>query len=215
MLVHRAVLFREGLGTILERDHRFELVARCACEDQTIEKVGQLQPDVILLDAGKRGTSWWVEAGQRMNELAPRTKIILLTYPRKAIDPVLILKSGARAFIDKDALAEELISAIIEVHLGNLVILPPNSNKILEAFGLKAAQSKTAESDYLVPLTRQEKRVLTLVAECKTNKEIGEALLISERTVKEHLRWIMTKLHVHNRAQIVALALGKGAGNSR
>jgi DNA-binding NarL/FixJ family response regulator len=106
---------------------------------------------------------------------------------------------------------EDLIRAIILVHSGGLTIFPTVSDKILDAFTQVEEESGVDKLEFDADLTEREKQVLTMMAQGKTNKEIGEVLFISENTVKGHLRWIMAKLHVRNRQQAVALAVGKVA----
>jgi two-component system NarL family response regulator len=208
VLVHRGELFREGLAAILEREPTIELVSRFTSGIEAIEKVGQLQPDIILLNKGEWGYTW-AEATRRISKLAPKAKIILLTYPWDYHDPLAMLKSGARAFISKDVEVENLIRAIAQVHSGELVIFPPVSDKIIEAFACQEEEPSPDKTNYDADLTEREKQVLAMMAQGKTNKEIGEALFISENTVKVHMSRILAKLHVRNRQQAVALTVGK------
>jgi DNA-binding NarL/FixJ family response regulator len=212
MLVHRARLFQEGVASVLERQPNLEVVSKFTNETEAIEKVGLLQPDVILLDEGFGGVSWWAEATKQMSKLAPKAKIILLTYPWTAAkDPLAILEAGATAFISKDIEVEDLIRAIALLHTGKLVIFPPMSNKMSAALADRAEEPKAEKAQYDANLSEREKQVLAMAVEGKTNKEISEALLMSEHTVRIHMRWIMAKLQVRNRAQVVALAVGKAA----
>jgi len=206
MLVHRGELFREGLAAILEREPNLEVVSKFTSGLEAIERVSQLQPDIILLNKGEWGYTW-AEATRRMSKLAPKAKIIILTYPWDASDPLAIFKSGARAIISKDVEVEDLIRGIVLVHTGGLIIFPPPSDKLFEEFAhQEEAGADKAEQD--ADLTEREKQVLAMVAQGKTNKEIGEALFITENTVKVHMSRILGKLRVRNRQQAVALAVG-------
>jgi DNA-binding NarL/FixJ family response regulator len=208
MLVHRAKLFREGVASILDREPQFEVVATFTSGHEAIEKVDQLQPDVILLDEGAKGCTC-AEATEQMSKLVPNAKIIILTYPWRTTDPIDMLKLGAKAFISKDIAVEELIKGISLVHAGGLVIFSPMTEKIYEALVSQPSEHKMAKPDYYANLTEREKQVMAMAVEGKTNKQIAEGLLMSEHTVSVHMRWIMAKLHVRNRQQIVALAVGK------
>jgi DNA-binding NarL/FixJ family response regulator len=161
----------------------------------------------MLLDERALGISW-AEATLRMNKLAPKAKIIILSYPWKATDPIDVLKSGARGFISKDIEVEDLIRSIGLVHAGGLVIVTPKADKIFESVRNHDESFSNDKADYHAELTEREREVLAMTAQGLTNKEIAEALLMSEHTVKVHLRWIMAKLHVRNRQQVVARAVG-------
>jgi two-component system NarL family response regulator len=208
MLVHRGELFREGLAAILDREPNLEVVSKFTSGIEALESVGQLQPDVILLDTRDWGRTW-AEATRRMSKIVPKAKIIILTYPAEANDPLAILKSGARAFISKDVEVEDLIRGIALVHAGGMIIFPPVSDMLFDAFAQQEEEAGADKAEYDADLTDREKQVLAMMAQGKTNKEIGESLFISENTVKVHMSRILAKLHVRNRQQAVALTVGK------
>jgi DNA-binding NarL/FixJ family response regulator len=207
MLVHHGELFREGMATILEREHRFAIVFKCKSLKEAIENISQLQPDVILLDASDLGNSH--AEIRHIAKLAPKTKIIVLALPWKNKVSLDMIDAGAHAFISKDIDVEDVIRSILIVQAGGLVVFPPLAQDLIAVLKHKPAElAVQPEANYAV-LTEREKQILNMTAQGKTNREISEALGISEHTVKGYMARVLAKLRVHNRQQAISVTAGK------
>jgi DNA-binding NarL/FixJ family response regulator len=207
MLIHHGELFREGLATILAREPKFDVVAKSNCGKDAIELVNQLQPDIILLDAADLGSSR--PEMRRMRKLAPKVRFIILTLPWKHKVSFDIFEEGVSALISKDVDVDNVIRGIVLVHAGALVVFPPMSEECIKAFGHQVEETVKEKAEYDAELTEREKEVLSMSAQGKTNKEISEALSISEHTVKVYMSRILAKLHVRNRQQAAARTAGQ------
>ena len=194
--------FREGLARLLENEPTVELVCICGTGLEAVDSAYKHRPDVVLIDLRLSECSS-VEAIQRIHEGLPKTNIIVLTHPEADDDLVSAARAGAKAYISKDISIETLVKAITLVADGGVVISAPMATRLLAEFG-SLEENKDAEKLYAL-LSKREQTVLSLVAQGSTNREIADALLICENTVKVHLRNIMEKLHARTRQQAVSL----------
>jgi len=209
LVVDRRELFRQGLAFILECEPNIRVVFTCSSAHEGIKKAGELNPDIILLDTELSDCNC-VEATRRICELLPETRIILLTHSEEPHDLLSALMIGARAYISKDVKVEDLIRTIAGVYNGEVIISPPMAQKMLEEFKLLVQSKKTVQGKDAFNLSPREKEVLSLVAKGASNRELANALYITENNVKVHLRKIMEKLQVHSRHQLADLAVDKG-----
>lgn len=209
MLVDRRELFREGLAAILERDPTIEVIARFGSGREAMNQVSILQPDVVITEADMP-EDVYLELRQRIREIPPHTRIIVLTHTTKDFALFRALRLGARAYLTKHIGVDDLLRAIHRVHAGEVIISPPMAVKLLEEFSLLEEKKDAAQADQETILSKREIEVLQLVAAGTTNKEVAEALFISENTVKGHLSRILEKMNARNRQQAVALAMEKG-----
>jgi len=203
-------IFREGLATLLESSPNIEVVSTCSTGFEAIKKAVELNPDVILLDTEIRECEC-TEVAQRIKEVLPEPRIIILTQPYKDLELSSIFKAEATAYITKNIKVGRLIGVIDTVYKGDVCLAPPIAAKLLEEFTFLEKRLEEGLLRYDLGLSKREMEVLTLLAEkSATNKEIASTLFITENTVKAHLSSILEKLHVHNRQQAVALAWEKG-----
>jgi DNA-binding NarL/FixJ family response regulator len=204
-------LWWEGLALLVEkRSADIEVLTICYDAIETIDKANQLKPDVLLLDEEIEGGDCG-EVAQRINELHPEIKIIIVMKPYQDINYASSFKARAKAYINKDITYAGLESSIRHVAKGGVVVISPLvAQKLLEQVA-SYGNAEIARAEYNVGLSKREKEVLALLAEKgTTNKEIAEALHITENTVKAHLSSILEKMQVRNRQQAAILARESG-----
>lgn len=186
----------EGLSAIIGRQPDMAVVAEAANGAEAVQLWQQHQPDVALLDIRMPEVDG-VEAIHRIRHLEPKARVLVLTTFDTDTDVMRAIGAGAQGFLLKDAPREELLAAIRTVHRGGTAIPPALVGKL--AAGISSEV-----------LTGRELEVLTLLAQGRSNKEIGARLFISESTVKTHLRSIFAKLDVLSRTEAIAVATRRG-----
>lgn len=199
MLADDHALVRSGLRSLLELESDIEVVAETANADDTVRRVRGHKPSVLLLDLFMPGRAP-MEAIPDIREASPETKIVVLTMQD---DPAYVkeaFKLGVAGYLIKDAADEDLTTAIRTV-LGGATYLHPSLGA-----RLAAAESGNA-ADPSAVLSPREIEVLQLIALGHTNKEIGEQLFLSVRTVESHRANIQEKLELSSRAELVRWAI--------
>ena len=203
MLVDDQNLVRKGVRSLLELSDEIEVVAESPDGADAIERIPEIQPDVVLLDMrmpGKNGLDVLKELGSR-DEL-PAT-IILTTFD----DDDLVLagiKAGARGYLLKDVSLDDLTGAIKQVAEGQSVVKPAVTQRLLK--GLENVSNEFSSLDRPDPLTERETEILRLMAGGYSNKEIANALDVAEGTVKNHVSNILSKMGVRDRTRAVLKA---------
>jgi DNA-binding NarL/FixJ family response regulator len=206
LIVDDHALFRRGLQMVLEQEPDIEVVGEAADGHEALDKAQELMPDVVLMDVRMPKRSG-IEATQEIKDLLPHAKILMLTISDEEADLYDAIKAGASGYLLKEISIEEVADAIRSVWAGQSRISPSMASKLLTEF---AAMSKRGDERRQVPaprLTDREMEVLQLVAEGLNNREIGQRLFISENTVKNHIRNILEKLHLHSRMEAVVYAV--------
>lgn len=203
LLVDDHEIVRLGLKALLERHPNFEVVAEASTAREAIEKVETLNPDVVVMDIRLPGGSG-IEACEEITERFPHSKVIMLTS--YAEDEMLFsaIRAGAAGYVLKQIGGEDLMRAIEAVGRGEALLDPAVTQRIFQEVR-KAA--KEEEASAFAALTQQEKHVLLLVSEGKTNREIAKALFLGEGTVRNYVSSILSKLGVSNRAEAAAYAV--------
>jgi two-component system response regulator DevR len=204
LLVDDSELVRTGLKTLLgSRGERspFAVVGEAATVASGVAETARLKPDVVLLDIRLPDGSGF-EACRQILAKMPDTRVLILT---SVIDDNLVyeaMSSGAHGYLLKEINAQALWQAIIDVAAGKFILDPAVTTRVLNLVRNGAPQS---EQDKLAQLSAQERRVLALVAEGKTNKEIAEQMSLSDKTVKNYLSNIFEKLQISRRSQAAVL----------
>ncbi len=197
-------LFRRGLVMVLESEEGIEVVAEAEDGADALAKAEETAPDVILMDVRMPKMSG-IEATRAIADLVPSAKILMLTVSDEEEDLYEAVKAGATGYLLKEISIEEVANAIRAVVTGQSLISPSMASKLLSEFNNLA---KVAQQKVLAPrLTDRELQVLKLVAQGLSNREVAEQLFISENTVKNHVRNILEKLHLHSRMEAVVYAV--------
>jgi len=203
ILVDDHEVVRLGLKALLERHPHFEVVGEAASSREAIELVNNVQPDVVVMDIRLPGTSG-IEACEEITRRFPTTKVIMLTS--YAEDEMLFsaIRAGASGYILKQIGGEDLIRAVEAVGRGEAQLDPAVTQRVFQEVRRAV---KEEEASAFAHLSQQEKHVLLLVSEGKTNREIAKALFLGEGTVRNYVSSILSKLGVSNRAEAAAYAV--------
>ena len=202
-------LFRRGLYVVLGTEENIEVVAEAEDGEQAIAKAEEMAPDVVLMDVRMPRVNG-IEAAQRIRELLPSTKILMLTVSDEEDDLYEAIKAGANGYLLKEISVEEVATAIRSVVQGQSLISPSMASKLLNEFNSLARQAAEKKEQLPAPvLTARELEVLKLVARGMSNRDVADQLYISENTVKNHVRNILEKLHLHSRMEAVMYAVRK------
>lgn len=203
LLVDDHEVVRLGLKALLERHPNFEVVGEASSAREALEQVANMQPSVVVMDIRLPGTSG-IEACEEIVQRFPDTKVIMLTS--YAEDEMLFsaIRAGASGYILKQIGGEELVRALDTVGRGEALLDPAVTQRVFQEVR-KAV--KEEEASAFSHLSQQEKHVLLLVSEGKTNREIAKALFLGEGTVRNYVSSILSKLGVNNRAEAAAYAV--------
>ena len=206
LIVDDHALFRRGLQMVLEGEADIDVVGEASDGHEAIERAEATTPDVVLMDVRMPKRSG-IEATRTIKDTLPSTKILMLTISDEEADLYEAIKAGASGYLLKEISIEEVASAVRQVQAGQSLISPSMASKLLNEF---AAMVKRRDERTQVPgprLTERELEVLKLVAKGMNNRDIGSELFISENTVKNHVRNILEKLHLHSRMEAVVYAV--------
>ncbi len=203
LLVDDHEVVRLGLKSLLDRHHDFEVIGEAGSAREAIEQVAALQPTVVIMDIRLPGTSG-IEACEEIVHRFPDVKVIMLTS--YAEDEMLFsaIRAGASGYILKQIGGEDLIRALDAVSRGEALLDPAVTQRVFQEVR-KAV--KDEEASAFSHLSQQEKHVLLLVSEGKTNREIAKSLFLGEGTVRNYVSSILSKLGVNNRAEAAAYAV--------
>jgi DNA-binding NarL/FixJ family response regulator len=199
-------LFRRGLYVVLGTEDHIEVVAEAENGEEAVAKVEELAPDVVLMDVRMPRING-IEAARRIRDLSPSTKILMLTVSDEEDDLYEAIKAGANGYLLKEISVEEVAEAIRAVVQGQSLISPSMASKLLSEFNSLARRAEERQQYPAPTLTSRELEVLKLVAKGMSNREIADGLFISENTVKNHVRNILEKLHLHSRMEAVIYAV--------
>jgi NarL family two-component system response regulator LiaR len=206
LLVEDHKLVREGTRQLLEQAVDIKVIGEVSTGEDAIQLIPQIEVDVILMDVHLPRLSG-IETTKIIKENYPSIKILILSAYDDDRYVFPLLDAGASGYLLKTSSGDELIVAIRNVYLGQVIFSPIISSKVYNRF--KRHQKNTA-SDYQNELSDRELAVLKEVAKGKTNKEIGKILTISHLTVTAHLKNIYSKLGMSSRAEAAAYAVNQG-----
>jgi len=203
ILVDDHEVVRLGLKSLLARHPQFDIVGEAGSAREALEQVVTLRPDVVVMDIRLPGTSG-IEACEQIVNQFPGTKVIMLTS--YAEDELLFsaIRAGASGYILKQIGSDDLIKALEAVGRGEALLDPAVTQRVFQEVRRAV---KEEEASAFAHLSQQEKHVLLLVSEGKTNREIAKSLFLGEGTVRNYVSSILSKLNVSNRAEAAAYAV--------
>ena len=208
VIVDDHTLFRDGLATILSAEVDIEVVGQGGTAQDAICLAHDLLPEIILLDIDMPGNG--LEAARIIANDCPVTKIVILTASEEDDHLISALKIGARAFILKGVAARELLRILRAVARGESYVPPALAASLLLEMNESSMLSHKQPDSPIDHLTAREREILENLASGMSNKEIGEKLFLSEKTVKHYMTNILQKLQVRNRVEAALLAQKTG-----
>lgn len=202
-------MFRQGLKSILETESGFRVIGEAATGREAVRYAIETRPDVILMDIQMPELDG-VAASKTILAEYPEAKVIILTMYRQDTYVFEAIKVGARGYMLKDADANDLIEAIHRVADGETLLNAEMAASILDEFKKVKDELPEHPEHKLSDLTEREAAILRLLAQGSSNQEIAEALEVSEKTVRNRLSEIFSKLRLNNRTQAALYALREG-----
>jgi DNA-binding NarL/FixJ family response regulator len=199
-------LFRRGLRMVLDDEPDIDVIGEAGDGESAVAMAREHAPDVVVMDV-RMPIKSGIDAARSIKEELPGTKILVLTISDEEDDLYEAIKAGANGYLLKEISIDEIGHAVRSVNGGQSLISPSMASKLLDEF---AAMIKKEEQKEQVPaprLTPREMEVLQHVAQGMNNREIAKTLFISENTVKNHVRNILEKLHLHSRMEAVVYAV--------
>ena len=194
-------LMREGTAALPSADPRIEVVGMASNGREALALVESRAPDVVLLDL-EMPVLGGIEACATVRGRHPEVEVLILTVSENEPDVWAALRMGAAGYLLKDMPPSELVEAVLEAGHGEPHIAQRMAGRMLREF----AGGARSAGDPLVELSPREREVLALLAEGLRNREIAERLVVSETTVKTHVRHILEKLRLRNRSEAAAFA---------
>jgi DNA-binding NarL/FixJ family response regulator len=203
LLVDDHEVVRLGLKSLLDHHSTFEVIGEASSAKEALEQVSRLRPDIVLMDIRLPGTSG-IEACEEITTHYPATRVVMLTS--YAEDEMLFsaIRAGASGYILKQIGGDDLIRAVEAVGRGEALLDPAVTQRVFQEVRRAV---KEEEASAFANLSQQERHVLMLVSEGKTNREIAKALFLGEGTVRNYVSSILSKLGVSNRAEAAAYAV--------
>ncbi|MCC7164058.1 MAG: response regulator transcription factor [Anaerolineae bacterium] len=203
LLVDDHEVVRLGLKALLARNPQFQVVAEASNATEALDRVARYKPDVVVMDIRLPGRNG-IEATRDIVAQHPETKVIMLTS--YAEDDLLFdaIAAGASGYVLKQIGSNELVTALEKIGRGESLVDPLLMQKV---FSRVREASRKAEDEAFAELSEQELKILALVAKGKTNKEIAEAVFLSEKTVRNYVSSILSKLNLSTRSEAAAYAV--------
>jgi DNA-binding NarL/FixJ family response regulator len=208
LLADDHALFRAGIASLLKA-WGLDVVGQAANGVEALELARRLVPDLMLMDIGMSPGNG-LEATRAIKAELPEVKVVVVTVSEDEQDLFEAIKSGAEGYILKGMSEEELNATLTSISAGEPALSPGLAAKILDEFARMAREGADKPAGPEERLTDRERDVLRLVAEGATNREIAASLYVSDNTVGFHMKNILAKLHLKNRAQAAAFAIRAG-----
>jgi len=207
VVVDDHTIVRDGICALLRLSGDMEVAGEASNGRGAIEMVRKHMPDVILMDIAMPNLDG-LEATRQIHREFPRVRILVLTQYEDKEHVFSAIEAGASGFLNKTAASSELISAIRSVYRGGSFLSPSAARFLVENYQTEVDGRK--EQDPFRQLSDREREILKLLAEGFTTRKIANLLVISIKTVEGHKTNLMSKLDIHNRADLVKYALRKG-----
>ncbi|MER5623782.1 response regulator transcription factor [Streptosporangium sp. NPDC002544] len=199
--------FRAGLRTLLSTTEGIEIADEAASGEQALALVGRAQPDVVLMDLAMPGMGG-VAATERLTHDHPHIRVVVLSMSDDDDSVFAAMRAGARGYVLKGARKAEIVRSVQAVAEGEAIFGPAIATRLASYFGEQGREQGREEA--LPELTRREREILGLVAEHLTNPQIAARLGLSQKTVRNHVSAVFTKLQVADRAQAIMRAREAG-----
>jgi two-component system, NarL family, response regulator NreC len=207
LLAEDHTIVRKGLRSLLDGEAGIRVVGEAADGREAVGKVGQLLPDVVVMDIAMPALNG-LEATRQIRNRFPKVKVLILTMHADEEYIPQVLQAGASGYVVKQAAPEELVSAVQAVYQGELFLSPSISRTVTQEYARQAEASTGQDHDD--PLTPREREVLQLIAEGQPPRQIAHLLCISTKTVETHRAHLMGKLDAHSTAELTQYAIRKG-----
>ena len=201
------LITRQGIRRLLEDEKGLEVVGEASNGEEVIQLVGEVKPDVILMDVAMPKLNG-IEATRQIKIISPNTNVLILSAYDDDEYVFALLKAGANGYWLKNVSGSELVRVIKAVYKGDPVLNPVVAKKVVNYFRL--GENKITTADDTTKLSERELSIIRLAAKGLTNKDIAEDLHLSYRTVEGHLRDIFNKLGVGSRTEAVLQGLKMG-----
>jgi len=205
LIVDDHAILREGLRALLSYYDDIEIVGEAQDGNEAIAKVGELSPDVVLMDIAMPGMNG-LEATRHIQTQYPQTRVLVLTQHEDRQYVVPLLQAGASGFMTKRALGAELINALRVVARGETYLQPSAASALVEEIRHPNGDGETSPES----ITPRELEILRHIVDGETNSKIADALSISIKTVEWHRANLMSKLDAHTAADLVRYAMEHG-----
>lgn len=208
LLVEDHPMFRDGLARMLESVEEFEVVGAAVTGEEAVQLAQQLRPNIILMDLNLPKMSG-IEATKKIIQKQPETGILVLTMYDDDSSVFAAMRAGARGYLLKEANRNEIVRAIQAVGDGEAIFSPSIARRMMYYFESK---SKQVQVDVFPQLTEREREVLNHIARGENNAEIASVLGLNQKTVRNHVSNILSKLHASDRAHAIIMAREAGLG---
>jgi DNA-binding NarL/FixJ family response regulator len=208
LIVDDQVITRQGLRTLLSTTPGIEIIGEAANGAEVIELAAHLQPDVILMDLKMPGING-IEATRRIHRTSPHIALLIITMFADDTSVFPAIRAGASGYLLKDADQAELVRAIQTVAAGGVIFSPGIARRVLQYLVEPPSNAPPQTFDDLTP---REREILELIARGYRNTEIAEQLVLSPKTVSNHVSNVLLKLQAADRTQLMLLALEAGLG---
>ena len=212
LLVDDHALFRQSLRVLLTTSG-YEVAGMAADGMEAVQQARTLRPDLILMDIDMPVCNGLC-ATRLIKAEMPEVKVVMLTVSSSDENLFEAVKSGASGYLLKSQSADSLLEMIGQVERLGAALPPELAARVLDEFGRQARRAEAATSSPAEDLTPRQKEILALVANGATYAEIGESLALSQATIRYHMTQIMDRLHLQNRAQVIAYASRHGLGGA-
>jgi len=209
LIVDDHPIFRDGLAGAIEAAAGLAVVGVCADGPQAVGEAGALQPDVVVMDL-HLPTMGGIEATRQIVDASPHIAVVVLTMVDEDDSVFAAMRAGARGYLLKGATPEDIVRAIRSIAHGEAVFGPGIAELMLQYF---ASGRPRPQATPLPELTDREREILTLIAGGARNADIARSLVISPKTVRNHISNIFSKLQVADRADAIERARGAGLGH--
>lgn len=214
LLVDDHALLRQGLRALLQTVPEFAVIGEAENGRQAVQLVDKLKPDIVVMDIAMPQLNG-LEATVQICKISPRSKVLIVSSYSDDVYVQKLTEAGAVGYLIKQAAANELIKAIHETYKGNAYFSPAIAKRLLDRYRESFLTGGKAPTRQTIPrLTSREREVLQLVAEGRSNKQMGSDLCISIKTIEKHRQQVMNKLGIHEVAGLTRYALSQGLTES-